>query len=987
MYKWKHVARLLAVLALVFLGLHQFAVAMQAGAAQSNGFAGWQIEAISPSVRDLDFVTPTDGWATTTIDEYGGYKSLLYHYDGSKWRLIQTIDGIYARDIDMVSATDGWLIGYDDAIGTLAGGKLFRYNGSQWQPVLGPDGVYQSIQMLSTTDGYLISSTGLWHYNGSQWQRAGDGFYEYPLTSDRSIFDVTADGTKWYLARNYFGTVIYKFDGAAWQPILHDVDMRAFDMTSATEGWIAGAAGKIWRYSGGTLTPAASPATYELHAVTSLSSGEAWAVGWGDGLLHFDGAQWQKVAGSEARPQITMLSAAEGWLGMDLHFSAGTWHNVAAQIAPARAGGYHDEIFALGDSAAWTNSYYFDGQQWQTVPYTVPAALQPVGLDLNQVNGTYLGLDSIQMTGPASGWAIGSVEYSFYNPDKSDVADNLLFRYDGSGWEAVAGFNSELGHISVPATGEIWATGDAGILRFDGQQWQVVWQQGPPGTPYLSAISMLSAQEGWAAGRAFAHYNGQEWQITTLVSNTVTALDMVSAADGWAVGNGGKIWHYTGAAWQPAASPTTADLKDIDMVAADEGWAVGYRYSSGYPVTGVLLHYDGTAWQVAAELPSYSLYAVSMADKTRGRIAGDYGLILSLDTSTRGTIAGAVRSEQGQPLAGIAVHAYRNDGEWVEEGTGTTDAQGAYALTLPPGQYRLYFTAPGGAYRSEYYDNQATFGAATILDVRSGEVVSGTNAVLGPPPPPAISVSGPVATAIDQASGLVSVAAPRAGSGSVTFARAVTCSGGATPANVLLDISGKTFAMSGSGGLYAVTVNVPGDLPAGGGAFELRVRYTCGVEQLAPVVGQLMLYDPSGTIRDEKGEPVAGAVVSLHRIRSALPDLTDQQRDCRTVDTRPGGPTGDWSGVPPADGSAGALVNPALAEDAALIAPDVNPQITGADGRFGWDVATGCWYVTVAAQGYKPQNSPLVGVPPAVTDLNLDLTLEPDYLYLPALKK
>jgi len=56
-----------------------------------------------------------------------------------------------------------------------------------------------------------------------------------------------------------------------------------------------------------------------------------------------------------------------------------------------------------------------------------------------------------------------------------------------------------------------------------------------------------------------------------------------------------------------------------------------------------------------------------------------------------------------------------------------------------------------------------------------------------------------------------------------------------------------------------------------------------------------------------------------------------------------------------------------------MIDPAVNPQITTAQGRYGWNVAAGCWYVVVAKTGYNTLTSPVVGVPPEVTDLDLQL--------------
>ncbi|NJM40916.1 MAG: hypothetical protein HC853_09145 [Anaerolineae bacterium] len=128
------------------------------------------------------------------------------------------------------------------------------------------------------------------------------------------------------------------------------------------------------------------------------------------------------------------------------------------------------------------------------------------------------------------------------------------------------------------------------------------------------------------------------------------------------------------------------------------------------------------------------------------------------------------------------------------------------------------------------------------------------------------------------------------------------------------------------------------------------------------------LFDPSGVIRDSNSQlPIANATVTLYRVPAALPDTPTQTRNCRTLDTRGGS---DWGNV--SAGSGGLFEQPGFTP--AQISPNVNPQITGADGRYGWNVVTGCWYVTVSAPGYLPKISALVGVPPEVTDLDLSLT-------------
>ncbi|MED4299314.1 carboxypeptidase regulatory-like domain-containing protein [Geobacillus stearothermophilus] len=51
----------------------------------------------------------------------------------------------------------------------------------------------------------------------------------------------------------------------------------------------------------------------------------------------------------------------------------------------------------------------------------------------------------------------------------------------------------------------------------------------------------------------------------------------------------------------------------------------------------------------------------------------------------------------------------------------------------------------------------------------------------------------------------------------------------------------------------------------------------------------------------------------------------------------------------------------------------VNPQVTDAEGRYGWDVIQGKWRVEFMKEGYEPYTSRIVVVPPAETQLNVPL--------------
>ena len=151
-----------------------------------------------------------------------------------------------------------------------------------------------------------------------------------------------------------------------------------------------------------------------------------------------------------------------------------------------------------------------------------------------------------------------------------------------------------------------------------------------------------------------------------------------------------------------------------------------------------------------------------------------------------------------------------------------------------------------------------------------------------------------------------------------------------------------------------------------------------------PGPGTPGLYDPSGFVTDANtGLPISGASVTLYRAPALQPDTRTQTLGCPTVNTRPGGMGGSWDSLPPADIGVGTLEDPLFSP--AQIDPAVNPQLTDDQGHFGWNVVAGCWFVSASAAGYATKISPLVGVPPEVTDLNFALQpVAPQFqLYLP----
>jgi hypothetical protein len=138
---------------------------------------------------------------------------------------------------------------------------------------------------------------------------------------------------------------------------------------------------------------------------------------------------------------------------------------------------------------------------------------------------------------------------------------------------------------------------------------------------------------------------------------------------------------------------------------------------------------------------------------------------------------------------------------------------------------------------------------------------------------------------------------------------------------------------------------------------DLFVEYllTDGDEQL-PVrvpVGGLVLIDPQGVVYDKAkfdAAKAAGKTDEQARGEAAIEGATAVLQ--RRVD-------GQWKKV--------------LAGDPG-IKPNVNPQVTGANGLFQWDVSEGTYRVVVSKEGYETVTSDAVDIPPPVLDLHIAMT-------------
>ncbi len=343
-------------------------------------------------------------------------------------------------------------------------------------------------------------------------------------------------------------------------------------MASPEDGWAVGYAASPFDTTGGDLTRALlmhyQHGTWSsqvlsiqgwLSSISMVSTTDGWAIGQsnqvGTLLLHYDGQSWKQVAvqthGDYMRARIQMLSATEGW--------------------------------AVGEDSI----LHYDGHTWQQ--QALPASLG-VGT-MHSVS-----LLGVSMLSPAEGWAVGSI-FPILNappPDGSDAAlpDSIILHYSGGQWTV----QQTLHHVT------------------------------------LNSVAMLSAHDGWIAGRSeeqvqsgvtthrlLLHYSGGQWVAASLPEpnddSELHQITMLSATEGWIISGGQYLLHYNGVAWNQVALPAAStrlgyDLSAVSMLSTNEAWAAGSLvsdpdqgipdYHGGYipTVTPIFLHYVNGAWSI-----------------------------------------------------------------------------------------------------------------------------------------------------------------------------------------------------------------------------------------------------------------------------------------------------------------------------------------------------------------------------------------------------
>ena len=888
---------------------------------------------------------------------------------------------------------------------------------------------------------------GLAAWDGQTWTARGSGAFGfiYGLAVD-SLGKLYAGGD-FTTFGGQAANRIAVWDGQAWSALSSGFDNSANAVLVDGQnnvyagGWFTSAGGNAYAqrlaYWNGTTWSAlggnGQGVNDYVYALANAGQGKLYAAGKFtqagaksaiNYLAQWDGTQWQTFgSGADgyvnalavdgtgklyAGGEFTSINAVAAnylaqWDGSQWSALGTGLDGVVAALATYGNSVYVGGTFTTAGGVTVSNIARWDGTQWSALGSGVNGKVRALVVD--QQGQVYAGGDFTTAGG---------------------VTVNYLARWDGQAWYALgSGTQYLVRALALDAQNKLYVGGDfwtAGgitvnkIARWDGTQWS------PLGLGVSEHVGALAFDDqgnlyaggffdtaGGTAAHNLARWDGASWNaLGSGVESIVSALTFDSTGKlyvgGIFLAAGGKpssylaqynqtVQSYTvsGQITTAAGTPLNgATLSFSNGQTATTNTNGDYRLSGlsagTYTFTPTLTDYTFTPTSRSITVPPGQMsqnFTGASTTQLPGKITGK----LTLSALVNATFA----VTETAPIDDfIMPQLYRivYNSSPLAEVTGTLKGQFTFE-DVEPGDYRVYFLDPTGRYVNEYYNNASSSNEATTIHVTSGATTDLGTTVIDPPATPLVNISTQSGVTTDPRTGMARIMQAKGSRTAITVRTnfPIVCPSGALAA-VTLDQSGSAdrYRMSetsvGSGSYEAT---IPASKVNDG---KLSISWRCPDSSSSErrEVGEVILYDPSGLITDAwTGQPVQQATVTLYRVPNWLPDTADQTGDCRTVSTRTGT---DWSQTPTDTLSLGVAINPDLGLSGTQeISPALNPQLTGDDGRYGWDVVTGCWYVVVTATDYVPLVSAVVGVPPLVTDLNLVLTPTVQRTYLPFMKK
>jgi len=522
---------------------------------------------------------------------------------------------------------------------------------------------------------WAVGSGGtLLRSDGKTWRAVEAG-------TDKNLSGVwgTAANNVWIVGDNYVqvhdGLVRRTPPGAPSDVLQADVGG-----SSASDVWLIGNFGAydFNRFNGAVWTGSTNPMFFAPDSVFAASPTQAWAVGFSDTALEWNGTSWKQILlPMETNYDVWGSSASDVWVagreGVS-HWNGSAWSEAYGLFA--------EEAYAVhgtGPGDIWVGTekgfLHYDGRAWTR----------------HESGSATKGLWAVSSNDI---WAVGNSGSSLH--------------WDGSKWARQTGFGP------VPRLGAMWATSDddvwflgASALRYHhgyvenfGKLTDLQWYD------KTSAWGSAANDIWYTTPRStMFHWDGTAWSSMPLplptsnmairavwgsgpanVYAVTAARDPFRPSNAYVVRWDGTKWAEAHAILEGSAGTSAVDLNAIAGTSAQDVW-VGAE-------NGALWRFDGTTWtrseplstginELWASSPTGTLWAATNGGVYRKPRDGTWARVSSSPNQPLGHIAGSSDTNiwvtEGNLLNPSPI-IYRYDGTtWTRQNTGA--GQGVVALS------------------------------------------------------------------------------------------------------------------------------------------------------------------------------------------------------------------------------------------------------------------------------------------------------------------
>ncbi len=544
---------------------HIYAVGEQGVVMHYDG-SSWQILANVPGKNALLGV-----WGAGPNDIFAVGVNALWHYDGASWEAMNPPAGMASFRMRSAWGTSGHNVYAAGYLSDRGRGAIFRFDGVRWSSVATTSRELRGLWGSGPDDIYAVGdSSHILHYDGTSWK-------DINQISGADLVDVWGSGPNdvYVVGRSSAtaGGVVFHYDGDAWKQVfLPSSPVVSIWGFASDDIYILDDFSTVYHFDGSSWQEigVATRRTDRLYDIWGVSPNDLFAVGRDGVVAHFDGSQWQnQVQGPDINPYSVwtdgqrVVIVGEGPEALVYDGSQWTLHSLPREIPDSDWVSAHaydvwgtswNHLYAVGDGLIWR----FDGQTWSRV-HSV----------LND-EGDIAVMEGIWGFGPNDIYAVG---YTIF------PSEQIIVHYDGAQWSTVYQREGEDGLYDVWGSGPndvFVAAGDDGMLHYDGQAWSQmdansfdsVWGAGPDHV-------FATGEHPTTHTAAVFHYDGNQWQVVYDEDVSLESVWGLGPDDVYAVGND-LLWemglrsrqavllHYDGSQWTRWDTPYSVALEDIE---------------------------------------------------------------------------------------------------------------------------------------------------------------------------------------------------------------------------------------------------------------------------------------------------------------------------------------------------------------------------------------------------------------------------------------